>query len=104
MDVDHYSAVQNVDDGFDVPRLNPPLRLQKRSEKLGGYSGMMLPMPVPTGKHGFDAPKPDAMWNLGGFMFGAMGRYMSTDGKDFNLDKCNVDFSCAYFPTSVPTN
>ena len=37
-----------------------------------------------------------------GFMFGTMGRYMSTDGKDFNLDKCNVDFSCAYFPTSVP--
>jgi len=103
MDVDHYSAVQSPakDDGFDVPRLNPPLRLQGES-RLGGWSGMMLPMPVPTGKHGFDAPKPDAMWNLGGFMFGAMGRYMSTDGKDFNLDACNVDFSCTYFPKTVP--
>ncbi len=102
MDVDHYSNVQTTDDGFDVPRLNPPLRLQRQSEKLGGWSGMMLPMPVPTGKHGFDAPKPDAMWNLGGFMFGAMGRYMSTDGKDFNLDGCNVDFTCSYFPKAVP--
>jgi hypothetical protein len=102
MDVDHYSRIAGVDDGFDVPRLDPPLRLIGKSENLGGYRGMMLPMPVPTGKHGFDAPNPAATWNLGGFMFGTMGRYMSTDGKDFNMDKCNVDFSCAYFPSMVP--
>ena len=41
MNVDHYSAVQTVDDGFDVPRLSPPLRLQKQSVKLGGWSGIL---------------------------------------------------------------
>ena len=34
--------------------------------------------------------------------FGTMGRYMSTDGKDFNVEPCNIDFSCSYFPTMVP--
>ena len=59
---------------------------------------MMLPMVVPTGKHGFNAPDPVAAWNLGGFMFGVMGHYMKTDGREFNLDPCNVDLSCPYFP------
>jgi hypothetical protein len=102
MDIDHYSLVAGVDDGFDVPRLDPPLRLQSQSEKLGGWHGMMLPMVVPTGKHGFDPPDPTATWNLGGFMFGTMGRFMQTDGKDFQIQKCSIDFSCSYFPQTVP--
>jgi hypothetical protein len=102
MDVDHYSLVAGVDDGFDVPRLDPPLRLQKQSDELGGWRGMMLPMVVPTGKHGFDSPDPSATWNLGGFMFGTMGRYMMTNGKDFEISKCSIDLSCPYFPQSVP--
>ncbi|MBK7862847.1 MAG: hypothetical protein IPJ65_30415 [Archangiaceae bacterium] len=102
IDVDHYSAVASLDDGFDVPRLDPPLRLQQQSETLGGWRGLMLPMANPTGQHGFDPPNPAARWNLGGFMFGAMGRYMRSDGREFNLDACNVDFSCADFPSTVP--
>jgi hypothetical protein len=102
MDVDHYSLVAGVDDGFDVPRLDPPLRLQKQSDILGGYRGMMLPMVLPTGKHGFNPPDPTAVWNLGGFMFGTMGRFMQTDGKDFEIQKCSIDFTCSYFPQTVP--
>jgi hypothetical protein len=102
MDVDHYSAIAGIDDGFDVPRLSPPLRLQVRSDKLGGYRGMMLPMVSPTGRHGFDPPDPNAVWNLGAFMFGTMGHYMATDGRELDLDKCNVDFSCSYFPATPP--
>ncbi len=99
MDVDYYSNVQMNNDGFDVPRLDPPLRLQAQSDVLGGWRGMMLPMVLPTGKHGFSGPDPSLPWNLGGFMFVTMGRYMSTDGKSFDLQACNIDFSCDYFPS-----
>jgi hypothetical protein len=102
MDVDFYSRGAVADDFFDVPRLDPPLRLQAVSEKLGGWRGLMLPMSSPTGKHGFDPPKPGAVWDLGSFMFGAMSRYMSTDGRELNLEACNADFSCAYFPQTPP--
>ncbi len=101
-DVDHYSAVTGVDDGYDVPRLDPPLRLVRESPRLGGYSGMMLPMQLPTGKHGFDAPNPAVMWDLGGFMFATMGRYMATDGKELKFEPCSVTFSCPYMSQTPP--
>jgi hypothetical protein len=102
MDVDFYAQVTGVDDMFDVPRLSPPLRLQGLSDKLGGWRGMMLPMSVPTGRHGLPLPDPSAHWDIGGFMFGTMGHYMQTDGTAFVLQACNTDFSCDYFPKAPP--
>lgn len=38
MDVEHLAAVMPVDDGLDVPRLDPPLRLMHQDEATGAWS------------------------------------------------------------------
>jgi hypothetical protein len=98
MDVDHWSAVNGIDDGFDVPRLNPPLRLVKKSERVGGYSGVIFPMVVPTGKHGFDPPNPDRPWDLGAFLMNMLGRYMASGGTEFPIEPCVMQNACSWIP------
>ncbi|MHB8877446.1 MAG: hypothetical protein ACYC8T_27455 [Myxococcaceae bacterium] len=102
MDLEHFSSIVPVDDGFDVPRLNPPLRLVKPSSRLGGYSGSLFPMVVPTGRHGFDTPDPDAAWDLGSFLFNMLGRYLVTNGRELSMDRCAVDSSCEWIPPMLP--
>jgi hypothetical protein len=98
MDVDHWSAVNGVDDGFDVPRLSPPLRLVKKSERVGGYTGVIFPMVVPTGKHGFDPPNPDRTWDLGSFLMNLLGRYMASGGAEFPVEPCVMQNACSWIP------
>ncbi|MCA3011474.1 MAG: hypothetical protein INH41_03645, partial [Myxococcaceae bacterium] len=98
LDVDHWSAVNGVDDGFDVPRLNPPLRLVKRSERVGGFTGVIFPMVVPTGKHGFDPPNPERPWDLGSFLMNLLGRYIASGGSEFPVEPCVMQNACSWIP------
>ncbi len=99
-DVDDFSSIAtgSPDDGFDVPRLSPPLRLVKQSTKNGGYEGIMFPYAIPTGKHGFDLPASEPGWDLGRFLINTLGHYVNSSGTEYNTDKCNIDYSCSYIP------
>ncbi|MFZ5439250.1 MAG: hypothetical protein ACOZQL_04535 [Myxococcota bacterium] len=100
MDLDHFSALSGdgTQDGFDVPRLAPPLRLVKRSERVGGTTGVIFPMVVPTGRHGFDTPNPSLPFNLGAVMLNMLGRYLQTSGEELPMEACLESSSCAWVP------
>ena len=99
MDVEHLAAVAAVDDGFDVPRLDPPLRLVGPNQQ-GGFSGLMLPMMQPTGKHGFPSANPTAAFDLGTYLEYMIGRYLQTGGTEFTWDACQEDLSCSWIPAA----
>jgi hypothetical protein len=98
MDVDHFSALSGSDDKFDVPRLNPPLRLVKPSERVGGVTGMIFPMVVPTGRHGFDTPDPSLPFDLGSVMLNMLGRYLQTSGEELPMEACMESSTCTWIP------
>ncbi|GMU62242.1 MAG: hypothetical protein AMXMBFR34_40050 [Myxococcaceae bacterium] len=98
MDIEVLSALSGSDDGFDVPRLNPPLRLVKDSERIGGKVGVLFPMVVPTGRHGFDPPDPSLSFDLGSVMMNMLGRYMQTGGMELPMEACMEDNSCSWIP------
>ena len=95
MDVEHLSDVLAVDDGLDVPRLSPPLRLVRQGAD-GSYTGFILPMLSPQGKHGFVAPDPTQAFDLGTYLLNIVGRYLQHSGKEFSWDKCQVTSSCPW--------
>lgn len=98
MDLDDLSALSGTDDGFDMPRLSPPLRLVKDNPRLGGKTGVLYPMVVPTGRHGFDTPDPSLRFNLGSVMLNMLGRYVQSGGMELPLEGCMVDDSCSWIP------
>jgi hypothetical protein len=102
MDIDHFAALSGANDGFDMPRLDPPLRLVKPSERVGGVTGVIFPMVVPTGRHGFDTPDPSLPFNLGGVMLNMLGRYLQTGGAELPLEACLEKSACAFTPP-MPT-
>jgi hypothetical protein len=95
MDVDHLAAVVPVDDGLDVPRLDPPLRLMRQNAD-GSYSGFILPMLSPQGKHGFVSPDPTQAFDLGTYLLNIIGRYMQHSGREFSFDKCQAKSVCPW--------
>ncbi|HRG96458.1 MAG TPA: hypothetical protein PLR99_09430 [Polyangiaceae bacterium] len=95
MDVEHLASVVPVDDGLDVPRLAPPLRLVRKAAD-GGYSGLLLPMLSPKGKHGFVSPDPTKPFDLGTYLLNIVGRYMATSGGELSLDKCQAFSACPW--------
>jgi hypothetical protein len=95
MDVEHLAAVVPVDDGLDVPRLDPPLRLMKQDAD-GAYSGFILPMLDPKGKHGFVGPDPTKSFDLGTYLLNIVGRYLQSSGREFSWDKCQAFSSCPW--------
>ncbi len=97
-DVDHFSAINSVDDGFDAPRLGPPLRLVKKSDRVGGVTGVIFPMVAPTGRHGFDPPNPSKPWDLGGFLMNSLGHYLETGGAEFATEPCVMAGTCSWSP------
>jgi hypothetical protein len=97
MDVEHLAAVNGVDDGFDVPRLDPPLRLMAPNQQ-GGFSGLILPMMRPTGMHGFPSADPAAAFDLGTYLEYLIGHHLRTGGVEFTWDACQEDASCAWIP------
>lgn len=95
MDVEHLAAVVPVDDGLDVPRLDPPLRLMRQGDD-GAYRGVIFPMLSPQGKHGFTAPDPTAKFDLGTLLLNQVGRYIQSSGREFSWDKCQVTSACEW--------
>ena len=95
MDVDHFAAVVPADDGLDVPRLDPPLRLVRRGAD-GAWRGVLFPMLDPKGKHGFVTPDPTQPFDLGTYMLNIVGRYLQTSGRELSLDKCQAFSSCPW--------
>jgi hypothetical protein len=102
MDLEHFSSVTGADDKFDVPRLSPPLRLVKSSTRIGGKSGTLFPMVVPTGRHGFDTPNPELPFDLGSLILNLTGRYVATQGREIDFEPCMVNSSCAWIPPVPP--
>lgn len=99
MDVEHLSALTGADDGFDVPRLEPPLRLVGKNGR-GGYSGLMLPMMKPEGMHGFPSPDPSLPFDLGTYLGYSVGHYLASGGTEFTWDACQATASCSFIPQS----
>lgn len=95
MDVEHFSAVIPVDDGLDVPRLDPPLRLVSR-DRDGNYRGVLFPMLSPQGKHGFVSPDRTQPFDLGTYLLNIVGRYMQTSGRELSLDRCQATSACTW--------
>lgn len=95
MDVEHLAAVVPVDDGLDVPRLDPPLRLMHQNAD-GSYAGMILPMISPQGKHGFVSPDPTSQFDSGTYLLNIVGRYIQSGGREFSFDKCQVTSACPW--------
>ncbi len=95
MDVDHLAAVVPVDDGLDVPRLDPPQRFMYRNPD-GTWDGFILPMLDPKGKHGFVTPDPTQPFDLGTYLLNMLGRYLGTDAKSFSWDKCQAFSQCPW--------
>jgi hypothetical protein len=95
MDVEHLASVVPTDDGLDVPRLDPPLRLVRQNPD-GSFSGILLPMISPKGKHGFVSPDPTQAFDLGTYLLNIVGRYMQHSGRAFSFDKCQATSVCPW--------
>jgi len=102
MDVENFSQAAGKDDGFDVPRLSPPLRAVGQSPRVGGVTGAIFPLVTPTGHHGFDPPNPASKFDVGGFLVNLLGRYGSSGGETFDIEPCLADSSCAWLPPPPP--
>jgi hypothetical protein len=97
------STAPGESDGWDVPRLNPPLRLVGPSTRVGGVTGVLFPMSKPTGQHGFNLPDPTLSFDPGRFMVNSVAHYLATSGMDYSFDGCQADSSCPWIPP-VPPN
>ena len=96
MDVDHLASVVPVDDGFDVPRLDPPLRLMSQDPGGGAYRGFIMPMFKPEGTHGFAAPDPTQTFDLGTYLLNIIARYLQSGGQEFSWDSCQATSDCPW--------
>ena len=87
MDIDDLANLSAVGDGFDVPRLDPPLRLVRHNTAAqgGGISAQLFPMMDPLGVHGFPQPRPERPFDLGSLLINQMIRYLATDGQAARL-------------------
>jgi hypothetical protein len=103
MDVENLQNLSMAGDGFDAPRLAPPLRNVRRNSAAqgGGISAQLFPMMDPLGVHGFPQPKPEKAFDLGSLLINQMIRYLATHGEQLDFDPCQLDWSCSWLP---PTN
>ncbi len=98
-DVDNLAALVAAGDGFDQPRLDPPLRLLRDNDaKVGGRSGILFPNMTPSGTHGFPVPSPTKAFDLGSLLINVMVRYMASHGTEVDFDLCQFDWTCAWLP------
>ncbi len=95
MDVEDFASVVGADDGFDVPHLNPPLRLvQRRAD--GTHAGLLIPMISAKGKHGFVSPEPSRPFDQGTYLLNILGRYVASGARELSFDGCQVTSSCPW--------
>ena len=100
MDIDDLANLSAAGDGFDAPRLTPPLRIVRHNTKAqgGGISAQLFPMMEPLGTHGFPEPKPELPFDLGSLLINQMIRYVATHGQELDFDPCQLDWSCSWLP------
>ena len=104
MDVDVLQSVASADDGFGVPRLDPPLRLLRKSQKLGGTVGALFPMMSARGDHSFPVPDPAQPFDLGTLLINIFASYLGNGGEAMPLEACMERSSCTWFkPVPPPT-
>ncbi len=63
-------------DGFDVPRLDPPLRLDHRSAS-GAVHALRIVMADPLGAHGPVEPRPDQPFDSGTYVGNLLGQFFA---------------------------
>ncbi len=103
MDVDNLANLVAEGDGFDQPRLNPPLRnIRHNDSKVGGISGQLFPDMTPHGVHGFPVPSPGKPFDLGSLLVNQFVHYMVTHGESLDFDLCQMKWNCAWLPTVQP--
>ena len=102
-DVDYFANLVTGGDGFDQPRLDPPLRvIRDNPQPIGGKSAMLFPDMTPQGVHGFPVPSPTKAFDLGSLLINQFVRYMATHGEKLDFDVCQFTWSCPWIP-AVPT-
>ena len=102
MDVEHLASVVPVDDGLDVPRLDPPLRLVSQDPDTGAYRGFILPMLKPQGQHGFPSPDQTKAFDLGTYLLNIVSRYIASGGHEFSWDECQAISDCPWETFPLP--
>ena len=94
-------------DGFDAPRLNPPLRLKTEHLAGGqpvGVSGVRFPYLNPRGQHGFDIPHPAKAFDMDSYLINLIGYYFARGGTVILDDVCLEDLSCSFFEEEFPAH
>jgi hypothetical protein len=95
LDLENFPSITGSDDGFDVPRLTPPLRLPKQRED-GSTTGVLFVLLTPQGKHGFASPDPTEKFDTGSLLFNMMGHYLQTNSTAYSLEPCELNFTCSW--------
>lgn len=85
-------------DGFNAPRLDPPLRLKVPT--ANGFAGLRVPYTQAGGAHGFETPDPSQKFDISGFMIHQVGYYFYTKGKVLSDDRCLEKGSCDFIPAN----
>ncbi|MFZ5444458.1 MAG: hypothetical protein ACOZQL_30985 [Myxococcota bacterium] len=96
MDVDVFQAVASADDGFGVPRLDPPMRLVRESSALGGKVGALFPMMNPRGEHSLPIPDPNKRFDLGSLVINLFADYLGSGGTRVSFDPCMERSTCEW--------
>jgi hypothetical protein len=101
MDVDVLENLSPAGDGFDTPRLSPPLRLVRDNQApASGKSAILFPLMDPHGVHSFPAPSPDVPFDLGSLLVNQLMRYLATGGQKLDFDPCQLKWSCPWIPAA----
>jgi hypothetical protein len=103
MDIDNQSDSMNTaepdskhlsNDGFDSPRLDPPLRLQvKTPGTTSGVSGLAVPMPEDSGAHVMvvGTHSQTDVWDVGTYEVNQIAYYFHTRGQEILYKPCLED-------------
>jgi len=127
-DIENFSNGEDMYQGQDIPRLDPPLRLGLSTEDpTGGVSGAVFLFVHPEGWHGFALPGTERaqvlkacqkncaedddacddacqvaaedVFDGGDYMSGMLAHYFASGGKNFRTDACLGRNNC---PDDVP--
>ncbi len=94
--VDVLQNVSNADAAFGAPRLDPPMRLLRPSQRPGGTVGVLFPMMDPRGKHSLPVPDPAASFDLGTLVINLLADYLGSGGTRVSLEACMVANTCPW--------
>lgn len=113
MDLDNYSESQNTADpaskelsrdGFDSPRLDPPLRNWGPTANGNGVSGLSLPMPEDDGQHVFvvGTHSNTEIFDVGMYMANMVAYYFHTRGGEVRAEPCMEQLdACDWLPKAL---